>query len=217
MTKTTTIDVNNIQQLIDLNGEMTNFKITFNVKSEDGSEFNAVVIDQHTLDNNATPEFKTTKNGELSGTIIADKNVFQNYYLALKSDKPVVCTLNIDIEEIPPQNIENFVGNSDDDKSIFSNWKIILLIVGILCVVGYGIYMYFFAKSPNTEILSSIVATENSIPVLVPTPIEINLNTEPVLSVNPSMTPVSSASSIKSSASAYNANNIMSRLNKLSI
>ena len=218
MTKTTKIDVNSIQQLIDLNGEMTNFKITFNVKSEDGSEFNAVVIDQHTLDTNSTPEFKITKNGELSGTIIADKNVFQNYYLALKSEKPITCTLNIDIEEIPPRALENLI--PEPEKSFFSNWPLILLIASIICVAGYFIYTFYFSKP--THIIPESAMIENAVPesimpeIITPTILPV---TEEILLPPATIykQPSSSTSSIKSSASAYNVNNIMSRLNKLSI
>jgi hypothetical protein len=66
-----------VKQLIDLNGDLTNFNLTFNVESSNGSEFEAIVVDQATLDNNASLDYKKAP-GSISGSIIADKNVYQN-------------------------------------------------------------------------------------------------------------------------------------------
>ena len=70
-----------VQQLIDLNEDLTNFKLRFNLTSKNNEEFDMAIADQYTIDN--SPEeiiFKKVKN-TISGTIVSDKNVFQNHCL----------------------------------------------------------------------------------------------------------------------------------------
>ena len=52
---------------------------------KDNSEFEVVVVDQNTLDNSPELEFRQTSGGTMSANIISDKNVYQNYFLVLKS------------------------------------------------------------------------------------------------------------------------------------
>ena len=88
-----TLSLTSRQQLIDLNEETTNFDLTFKAKSLDNSHFDVLVVDQTTLDNNPNLEYKRAK-GEISGNIISDKNVYQNYFLCLKSEKPCDVEIN---------------------------------------------------------------------------------------------------------------------------
>ena len=55
MSKQHTIVATPRQQLVDLNGDTTNFDLTFNAASSDGSDFDVVVVDQATLDSNPPP------------------------------------------------------------------------------------------------------------------------------------------------------------------
>ena len=98
--KTNTYKIGKLKQLIDLNGDNTNFNISFKVTSENGEDFNALVVDQKTLDSGDELNYKLA-NGVLSGTINADKNVYQNYFLILKADTPTNVTVEINIEELP--------------------------------------------------------------------------------------------------------------------
>ena len=86
-TKKTTHVLGKIKQLIDLNGDSINFNLNFKVQSKDNSPFHVLVVDQDTLDNTPSLEYKEAK-GSISGNIVADKNKYQNYYLILKSDNP---------------------------------------------------------------------------------------------------------------------------------
>ena len=98
----------NVQQLIDLNEDLTNFKLKFTLSSKNNQEFDMVIADQHTIDNTPNElEFKRVKN-TISGTIVSDKNVFQNHFLILKSagDTPAEVEVIINKREIPanPEN-----------------------------------------------------------------------------------------------------------------
>ena len=77
---TNTYKIGKLKQLIDLNGDNTNFNVSFKVTSENGEDFNALVVDQKTLDSGDELNYKLA-NGILSGSINADKNVYQNYFL----------------------------------------------------------------------------------------------------------------------------------------
>jgi hypothetical protein len=72
--------LNKVKQLIDLNGDSVNFRIKFAVKSKNGEPFELTVADQTTLDNNNLVYEKVT-NGQRSGEVFQDKNVYQNFFL----------------------------------------------------------------------------------------------------------------------------------------
>ena len=168
------VNVNNIQQLIDLNQDIINFKLDFKVLSENNIPFKAVVVSQSKLDSEEILDFKDVNNGVISGNIIADNGVKQNYYLVLKSDSPTKCTIEINLEEIPLnedikrkqqeyQNKilqeqyqkellqhQNIVKSKDTNKNVgFFNFKTILF----LLVIAGGIIFYylFYMKKQSTQ------------------------------------------------------------------
>ena len=92
-----------VQQLIDLNEDLTNFKLRFTLNSKNGEEFDMAIADQYTIDN--SPEeivFKKVKN-TISGTIVSDKDIFQNHFLILKSsgENEAQVEVSINKQEIP--------------------------------------------------------------------------------------------------------------------
>ena len=102
MSTNKTVNATSRQQLVDLNGETTNFDLTFTAKSTTGSEFDVLVVDQTTLDSNPTLDFKRTNGGTISGNIVSDKDTYQNYFLCIKSDNPTEVNITINKREIPP-------------------------------------------------------------------------------------------------------------------
>ena len=145
-----------IKQLIDLNGDSTNFDLQFQVTCEDDTPFKVLVVDQTTLDNNPDIEYKETKN-TISGHIVADKNVYQNYFLILKSDTP--CNVEVELTkkvlpktpELPPTvpeqqyKIANPVVQSEP-----INWKKIA-IISALIVGAVGIIWFLYRRNNNKE------------------------------------------------------------------
>lgn len=137
-----------IQQLVDLNNDVTNFNLTFNATTKDGTPFDVVVVDQTILDSGEPLEFRQATNGTISGNIVSDKNVYQNYFLALKSDKECECDVTVTLQEIPPQ-----TGNvSVSEKSVLPgfgekmgfNWKT-AAVIGVCLILG-GIVLYVYMK-----------------------------------------------------------------------
>jgi hypothetical protein len=159
----TNIQVNKIKQLIDLNGDKTNFDLTFNVKSINKEPFEAIVVSQSQLDSGIDFEYKKVNNGIISGNIINDKNVYQNYFLLLKSENPTECEIEITIKEIEPKMIippivdqyENKVLKMNETTGITGlNWKNIL--IGVIVIFGIILLYYFYSQSSKT------VATVNT-------------------------------------------------------
>jgi len=162
-----------MKQLVDLNGDITNFELTFTAKSQDGSPFEALVVDQTTLDSNPSLEYKKAE-GTISGNIISDKGVYQNYFLLLKSDSITECDVSIEIKEIserkplPRQNPKKqqkltSISQIQGPKTTL-NWFIILALVLGSCFLIW--YCFFNKKN------SSMADNSSSIPSQINNPPE---------------------------------------------
>jgi hypothetical protein len=173
-TKKHTITCNQIKQLIDLNGDLTNFELTFKASSQGNEPFDALVVDQATLDGDQELPYKKADTGSISGSITADKNMYQNYFLILKSDKPCQIVCDIDIKEIPPAPVQALQapqahrapqGREIERPMIKEDYTPLIssfpglkpwMIVAIVIVVVGLIYLLFWKKtgsvsSSNTE------------------------------------------------------------------
>lgn len=154
-----TYNLNKVRQLIDLNGDTTNFEISFKAVSKNREPFDMLIVDQTTLDNTPTLEFKKAVNGEIAGNIVQDKNVYQNYFMVLKADNPCQCDVEIIKKELPKslpiQSLEKdpsvsvSLPSSSSSISISSvAWFIIILAVG----AGVIWYLFFRKKSESESI-----------------------------------------------------------------
>jgi len=101
MSNVVTLNLNNIKQLIDLNKDKVNFELDFQVESMNGVPFEALVVTQEMLDSETPLEYQKA-NGVISGKIVSDKNIYQNYFLILKSDTPVECKVMTNMKDIEP-------------------------------------------------------------------------------------------------------------------
>jgi len=161
-----------MKQLIDLNGDSMNFDLTFKVTSEDNDTlFNVLVVDQNTLDN--TPELKYKEvRGTISGNIVADKNIYQNYFLILKAvDKSISVEVEIVKKELPKTPVvfsakkvtedptrNMHLTNTDTTNTSSTNWTRII-ITGV-CVVGIVFLIYWvFFRAKKEEINSTETGT----------------------------------------------------------
>lgn len=158
-----TYTVNNQRRLVDLNGDSKNFDLTFTCTSKDGAQFEVLVVDQTTLDSNPNLQYKQA-NGTISGNIVADKNVYQNYFLVLRAGKPCEVTVKIvkkDIEpkQRPPQfhqqrpstsnSVQRPVQLKPPQKPSSSKWKTIAII--ILILGGGALLYYFYTQNKNKK------------------------------------------------------------------
>jgi hypothetical protein len=159
MTTKKTYNLSTIKTLIDLNGDSINFEATFRIVSKNKQPFHVLVIDQTSLDNNPNPEYQLADKGEISGTIKQDKNVYQNFFILLKADKPCECEVLIDKRELPKNNnlvlpqqlpIVQNTDNKTEEKSSFGLFKI-LFIIGAILVIAYLFYLYSKKDSKQVE------------------------------------------------------------------
>lgn len=158
------------QQLVDLNGDTTNFDLSFIVTSIDGSPFDLIVVDQNTLDNNPNLDYKHVDSGTMSGNIISDKNIYENYYLCLKSDKNCEVEITIDKKEIPanipvniphpphlvpkaPQYTHTQSSVIHPMKRTNTNWKLILIVIIVICGGLYLYYLYNKKKEASSNMI----------------------------------------------------------------
>ena len=74
-----TYKVSSQRLLHDLNGDSTNFDLTFTATSKNNAPFEVLVVDQATLDSAPPLQYKKAS-GVISGNIVADKNQYQNYF-----------------------------------------------------------------------------------------------------------------------------------------
>ena len=166
-----------MKQLIDLNGDITNFSLTFTATSKDGTEFDALVVDQTTLDNNNQLEYKKAKKGSISGNIVSNSDIYQNFYLILKSSTKCDCDVEIKIKEVPvkiaeklePPTKNNLLSEQFtlSNNSSTVNWKIAIPIIAI-CVILLVLFFYNKNKSPppiiSTENIKNVLTEELPLP-----------------------------------------------------
>lgn len=162
---TSTHKIGKIKKLIDLNGNMTNFELNFTVSNKDNKEFNIIVVDQTSLDSGLELEYKKVK-GSINGNLVADKNIYQNYFLILKADEECDCEVTLDINELPEQitkeqeEIEEInetqhkpsLRSSSNNKKF--NWLSIKRILLIICLLFsiYCVYHFYFRKNETVII-----------------------------------------------------------------
>ena len=228
------ISIGKTKRLIDLNKSYTNFKLTFNVVSENQDEFFLAVIDQKSLDEVADSdiEYKVV-NGSLSGSVVSDKNIYQNYFLILKSENPMNVTVQVDIEELPktiPQrppmsnNQQKFNKGLPGLKS--GGWfdslsmKQIFVIVG---VIGVLVFLYFkYGKKETVSVVSETLASK-SLDSTDLVPKSSFVPTSPASSRASSSSSSSAASSVRSSSKSVSSNGssrdepLIERLKKLNL
>jgi hypothetical protein len=166
-------------QLIDLNKEYVNFDITFECRAVDASkDFEIIVVNQEQLNTidltNLT--MKMTKNGYISGNIIADEDKYQNYFLILRAptEEPIDVDLEIKIKQIEPKNNPDAQQFPQTDQQMMmpppladhspymddplshcqsstptNNTHIIFMVFGLL-IVGGAVGYYFWKNSKKS-------------------------------------------------------------------
>ena len=157
-TTTNVYQISSIRQLVDLNQEMINFNIDFNVKSENREPFECLVIDQQTLDSEENLQYKKVP-GVINGSVSSYKNIYQSYYLILRSDEPCNVEVTLSVEHLDDNlPLQNDVNNSQPRESLkdmsgkngamkwLKNWKI-LFAIGV--IVALIIYLYYSNQKPK--------------------------------------------------------------------
>ena len=99
-TTTKTYKVNQIKQLIELNGSLTNFSADFIIESKNFTPFKALIISETDLNSGNPIVYQEVKDGKINGNITNDKGVHESYFILLKSDVPTECQVTINLNEV---------------------------------------------------------------------------------------------------------------------
>ena len=157
MSETKIYKIHKMKQLIDLNDDLINFEVFFNIKSINNTPFKMSIVNQYTLDNQEI-QYKNVNDGFISGNVKVETNkVFQNYYIVLKSDESTDCEVTIERNELKynkpkpkPKAIKNTTKTTKNinpninctvppKRTLFekikNNWKIILLVIIVLLII----------------------------------------------------------------------------------
>lgn len=156
MEETTTLELSSRHQLVDLNKKLVNFKLDFNVVSLNDKEFEAIVIHQSDInkhDSLDTIQMKTAPK-KISGDIIADNNVYENYFLILRSNEPQNVEIRTIIQEIEPRIEENLEMEQEDGKTekavpFYKTRGCWALIAIALILLGFYLKDHFFKKTSS--------------------------------------------------------------------
>ena len=170
--------VNSLQQLIDLNQDLTNFHLKFSCTSDNPTDkFEVLVVNQSQLDdpNSKNLPYKQVQ-GTITGEVTADKNVYQNYFLIMKAPKE--CNINVvsDINQIPPKisptpspTAIHHSPPPSKNKSVLNSSVFLWVVVGIVALVL--IYFIFWPKkNDKTPALLPIPLTPKFLSSKTPTP-----------------------------------------------
>lgn len=174
MTSTKSYSVSKKLQLIDINHDMINFRVRFQLSSD--KPFYALIVDQETLDNTDMKQidFHYVQDS-LSGEVVSDKNTYQNYYILLKSDEPTDVLVQLFTTPLP-----DFIKQAEDEEEVrvveespahphtesssttelipdkynYFSFKNIIMYIFVISVL-FSLY-YYFIKGKNAPKESSI-------------------------------------------------------------
>lgn len=191
MNNKTRLTLEKRHQLIDLNKEYVNFDITFECRAVDATkDFEIIVVNQEQLNTidltNLT--MKLTKNGYISGNIIADEDKYQNYFLILRAptEEPIEVDLDIQIKQIDakqqhvettpqfpqsqpmvpppladhPPYLDDPLLPCQSSQPAVQRTHLIFMVVGLL-IIGGAIGYYFWKNSKKSD--SPLLAVDDDV------------------------------------------------------
>jgi len=141
-----------VKQLIDINKDVSNFKCSFTVSAQDSGPFEALIVSQTDLDTQSDIPFQQV-NGSFSGEIVADKNVYQNYFLILRSNEPRGVEVELSFEKLPEYIPGPDGGVLLDSKKYANRYNFRLIVGGLIALaILYFLYKYYNdKKTPKVE------------------------------------------------------------------
>lgn len=107
------------KKLISINDDAINFNASFTITSTKNIPFECIIANQHVLDTTDPSELKYDTFLTTSGEIIVNNNVYQQWYIILRSKEPNEVDVDIHFEKLAdyiPQQQQREVINSDNDE-----------------------------------------------------------------------------------------------------
>jgi len=153
-----TITVDKRQRIIDLNKDIKNFILNFQIKEKDNKEFFMQILSQKQLDNENIDDLDMKLiEGSISGTVEHNEDIYENYVLVLKNenDDEIEVEVNLEIDETFPdvENVENIKTgeNYNNDKKSNNKYYYILILL-VLIILTFVVYNFFTAKPVNVVV-----------------------------------------------------------------
>jgi len=196
-----TISSNKQYQLIDLNGELINFKIDYIIESTDNKPFEVSIVSQEHLDDNRPINYNNSENGKIIGTLENINNIRENYYIVLKSNEEVEVNIIINRNKLSaPTTDVDFELKSKENSFVYKYGYVIFIVI---ILIGFGVYYYKYIYNQNTSVSTSVISMTNiDNKVSTPQPnIDNKVSTPPNINTE-SYTPTSSIHTFRSSSEA---------------
>lgn len=146
--------VNTQPRLIDLNNDLTNFKLTFSCSSiPENAVYKIHVATQNELDVQEIESLPFREiTGKVNGDVIADENKYDNYFLILCSDQEIEVDVSTHIEMVEPKmNTELSKPVDQPESAIVGYWtpSTIFFWVAFSLIILFLIYYLFIRKRSN--------------------------------------------------------------------
>ena len=156
-----TITVDKRQRIIDLNKDIKNFILNFQIKEKDNKEFFMQILSQKHLDNENIDDLDMKLiEGSISGTVEHNEDIYENYVLVLKNenDDEIEVEVNLEINETFPdvENVENIKTEENYNKKSNNKYYYILILL-IFIILTFVVYN-FFATKPVKVVVDDISA-----------------------------------------------------------
>jgi hypothetical protein len=187
------IELHDKAQLIDLNETNKNFEIDFNVTTEKGEEFSALVIDKEQLDKEKdlnSLELKKSNGSSIKGTIENNEDKDTTYFLVIKREGTEPCHAKVEIylkeiesheeEDVDTYALTNYTNKDMSFTSLFNKY--------FFHIMGFCIFLfllYHFYTNTNISKYFSKKKTDTS-SIVNPNPSIVNPNPNQNI-VNPSI------------------------------
>lgn len=170
------ITVDKRQRIIDLNKDIKNFTLNFEIKEKDNRNFLMQILSQKKLDEENIDDLEMKPvDGAISGTVEHNDDEYENYVLVLKNEneEEIEIELNLDIIETYPdvENVNNLENSKNDEEYKKSNNKYYyILIILIFIILSFVIYNYFSSKPINIvdDVSAQKISTYEAIKNLTP-------------------------------------------------
>ncbi len=165
-----TYSLSKTKKMISINDETINFNASFSITSTKNIPFQCIIANQHILDTTDPSDLRYETFTSTSGEVIVNNNVYQHWYIILKSAEPNEVEITIDFEKLPdyipqiqpstpsspPPSVKTdrsvVLTNNKDTNSNNSNNNNIqyILYLIILVIIAYFVYKTFSSEKSSS-------------------------------------------------------------------
>ena len=154
-----TYSLSKTKKMISINDETINFNASFSITSTKNIPFQCIIANQHILDTTDPSELQYEKFTSTSGEVIVNNNVYQHWYIILKSAEPNEVEIEINFEKLPDyipqiQPSTPTIPSQPKETSVVvkaknDNVQYIMYLI-ILLVIAYFVYKTFSSDKASS-------------------------------------------------------------------